>query len=62
MLTVGAVVSMTIASFAPSEPAAAGAGSARMTEPVPVIVPPLSVKAPVELSSRSAEVWPAATR
>ena len=48
--TVGAVVSMTMALLAPSEPAAPGAGRVRMAAAAPFwIVPPLSARAEVEV-------------
>ena len=50
IVTVGAVVSMTIASFAPREPAAPGAKRVRLasTEDAFRIVPPLSARAVVD--------------
>ena len=51
IVTVGAIVSMTMFLLAPSEPAAAGAGSVRLAllRPASWIVPPLSARALVDV-------------
>ena len=62
MVMVGAVVSITMALFAESEPAAPGAGSVRdeLTPPFRT-VPPFKVRAFAEVYSNSALVSPAPT-
>ena len=63
LVTVGAVVSMTMFLLAPSEPRAPGVGSVRVALLVAasLIVPPLSVRADVARVVEGVAFWPAAT-